>query len=78
MMGQRRLPKPWTDKAGLVHKPLFSADLSCVAPVSELLEALTPAAEDPGAVLVVTYVPDYQAEYWTVCYFNDQSDYYAI
>lgn len=78
MTSDRWMPKPRVDKVGMVHKPLFSADLGGVVPVSDLMEALAPAAEDPGALLYVEYLHEYQRHYWTVCYFNDQSDYYAI
>lgn len=71
-------PTPWTDSSGMVHRPIFSATRNTVIPIAQLLPVLVAAAEDPKATLEVMYDNRHMDDFWTLHYYNDQSDFYSI
>lgn len=72
------MPEPWIDGDGQVHRPLFRDDARqgriSATPLKDVLNEI----EDPGAYLVLERNNRYCDDFWTLRYYNDQSDYYAI
>lgn len=78
---ERWSPERWVDGDGMVHWPLMRVDpvrdQHRAVRLADLMEVFNQVT-DQSATLVVEYHHDYQDDFWTLRYYNDQSDFYSI
>lgn len=68
----------WIDDSGMVHRHLFANDRPNAQYAAGALRDILNQVDDPGAYICLEWNNSYCADFWTLVYNSDQSDYYSI